>query len=96
MSKDGVILVSRQLFENGVRLTVVCTSGSEEETGLVGEHILNFIVRQIQRVFWIDECVTTSIQTHLAVHLLAHMLLSQPTRSCYVAEIAEHFRFECS
>jgi len=67
--KDINILELRQLCEHAVRLNVVATSNSQQETVLVGEHRLNFVVRQIRQVFWVEERVTATVQFHVTIHL---------------------------
>jgi len=45
---------------------------SPEKTRSVSEHRLNFIISQTWKVLWVDECVTSAMQSHLTVHLCAH------------------------
>jgi len=64
------ILILRQLSEHAVRLSVVTsTSRSHEETVLVSEHRLNFVVRQTRQVLWVQERVAATVQSHLTVDL---------------------------
>jgi len=69
--------VTSQLFENAVRLRGVRTSNSKQKSGVVGEHCLYFRVRETRQVFRVQERVTTSVKTHLAVHLRTDVLRLQ-------------------
>ena len=71
------VLELRQLCEHSVRLSVVATSNSHQETVLVGEHRLNFVVRQTRQVLWVEERVAAAVQSHLTVHLHSRQLASE-------------------
>jgi len=68
-SNDVYLLVSWQLPKNSVWLSSVRTLNSKQKSGLFGEHCLDFCVREVREVFRVQERVTTSVKTHLAVHL---------------------------